>query len=253
MTMFLFIVLTLMIISEAHAFSLTNKLVSQSGTRLQQNTVFIRSHGRLGSVPLMSSTGEDSEKSEPTLPKIDLEKLKMISSKAIQNTKEGEFGTRGEQYFIAQAFLVLCILGGGVPLFGDFLKVLFGPVLLLVGVATLIAGVYEMGESLSPFATPSSNMTLKTQGVFQYVRHPLYAGLLCIAMGGSIVTDSASRVILTLALFFVLTKKAEFEEIEIEKKFPSYKEYRDEVTGRLVPSLVTDNLASFMEKLGTKE
>jgi protein-S-isoprenylcysteine O-methyltransferase Ste14 len=58
---------------------------------------------------------------------------------------------------------------------------------------------------------------------------------------------------LTLALFFVLTKKAEFEEIEIEKKFPSYKEYRDEVTGRLVPSIVTDNLASFMEKLGTKE
>jgi len=248
MTLFLVIGLTIIVITrEAQAFCLTNKLACRSDTRYLPSTVFIRPHPRLGSIVLMSSTEEDPGRLEPTLPKIDLEKLKMISSKAIQNTKEGEFGSRGEQYFIAQAFLVLCILGGGVPILGDLLKVLFGPVLLLVGVVTLIAGVYEMGESLSPFATPSSNMSLKTEGVFQYVRHPLYAGLLCIAMGGSIVTDSASRVILTLALFFVLTKKAEFEEKEIEKKIPTYKDYKNEVTGRFVPSLITDNLASFME------
>jgi len=199
------------------------------------------------------SSNEDQDKL-PSLQNssvnFDLSNFKSFSQRAIENSKEGKFGTRGEQYFIAQAFVVLCILGGGVPFVGDILKFLFGPVLVIAGVVSLGTGVYELGENLTPFATPISNMSLKTDGIFQYVRHPLYAGLLSIAMGGSILSDSASRIILTVVLFFVLTMKAEFEEVEIEKKFPSYKGYKEQVTGRFVPSQLTDALTSLMVKFG---
>ena len=196
------------------------------------------------------SSNEDQNQLDISNVYFDLNKFKSFSQRAIENSKEGKFGTRGEQYFIAQAFVVLCILGGGVPFVGDTLKFLFGPVLVIAGIVSLGTGVYELGDSLTPFATPVSNMSLKTDGIFQYVRHPLYAGLLSIAMGGSILSDSASRIILTVVLFFVLTLKAEFEEVEIEKKFPSYKDYKEQVTGRFIPSQLTDTVTSLLAKLG---
>lgn len=68
------------------------------------------------------------------------------------NVLSGEFGKRGEVYVATQVFLVLCILFGGLPIFGDFLNLLCGPhaVLMAIGVGVCALGFIDMGASCLP-------------------------------------------------------------------------------------------------------
>ena len=43
------------------------------------------------------------------------------------NVLDGDLGTRGEQYAAAQFALLLCILGGGIPVIGDALMLHASP------------------------------------------------------------------------------------------------------------------------------
>ncbi|CAJ1393382.1 unnamed protein product [Effrenium voratum] len=153
------------------------------------------------------------------------------------NVMEGKFGERGEEYVATQAFLLLCIVIGTVPLVGGSLFFLAGPVCVALGGALLAAGVYELQGDLTPWTVPPAEAQLKTGGVYEYVRHPLYGGLLLLCFGLAIVSNSASRLVLTLALYFVLDKKADNEEEVLQKKFSSYGGYASKTKGKLLPDL----------------
>jgi len=133
------------------------------------------------------------------------------------------------------------------------LSFLFGPVLLLLGGGVCLLGVGELGSALSPWPVPAPSTGPKglvTDGlVFQEIRHPIYAGLLCIMFGLSVWTGSAMRLVLTLGLYLLLDIKSEFEEEELCKKFgQEYVQYRADVKGKFVPERVRKVLDRF--KLG---
>eukprot|EP00542_Grammatophora_oceanica_P017068 CAMPEP_0194046430 /NCGR_PEP_ID=MMETSP0009_2-20130614/21098_1 /TAXON_ID=210454 /ORGANISM="Grammatophora oceanica, Strain CCMP 410" /LENGTH=252 /DNA_ID=CAMNT_0038691711 /DNA_START=33 /DNA_END=791 /DNA_ORIENTATION=+ len=150
---------------------------------------------------------------------------------------DGEFGSRGELYVAAQFGLLLCILIGGVPVVGNFLMTLLGPVLLLVGALTILLGVNGLGAALSPWPVPAGNQdSLKTDGVFGQVRHPIYAGLLAATAGLSVTSGSATRLLLTAVLWYVLDVKSNFEEEQLMQKYGSeYSEYQGAVKGKFFP------------------
>jgi len=186
-----------------------------------------------------------------TLPNLDLEGLaKQINLENLtgnidqikENVLDGEFGTRGEAYVAAQGFLVLCIVLGGVPFIGDALKILFGPVLLLIGCVVILKGLTDMGGSLNVWPMPSSkNNDLIISGIFGQIRHPIYSGLVCSMAGFSILTDSATRLILTIVLLYVLDVKSDVEEKGLHEKFgTAYSDYVSAVPGKFFP----DELAS---------
>lgn len=153
------------------------------------------------------------------------------------NTMEGEVGSRGEIYTIAQAFILLCILGGGVPLIGDQLTTLVGPGLFLSGVAVMVLAVSDLGTALTPWPVPPQGDTgLKTQGIYGLIRHPLYAGILASMAGLSIISGSANRLLLTAILLYSLDIKAEYEEQEMTKKYSGYESYKETVTGKFFPA-----------------
>lgn len=150
------------------------------------------------------------------------------------NALNGEFGTRGEAYVAAQVFLVLCILFGGIPILGDVLSLLCGPLLMIAGVGVVALGVVDMGSSLSPWPVPSGD-DLVTDGIYSQMRHPIYAGLLAIMAGFSVVTGSAPRLLLTAALWYLLDLKSDYEEKQLVKEFAEYESYREEVSGKFFP------------------
>lgn len=162
----------------------------------------------------------------------------MDSSDAIrENVLSGTFGQRGEYYVLAQLSLMAFIVVGGIPVLGDLVTVVLGPGLLLTGLATMVLAVQEMGGSLSPWPTTNERTELVTDGVFGSVRHPIYAGLLAALAGLSLVTGSALRLLLTVALWYVLEEKSQYEEEQLHQAFPGkYAAYTQQVPGKFIPS-----------------
>ena len=166
-----------------------------------------------------------------SLSSMDFETLK-------DNLLDGSVGERGEAYAAAQLVLLLCIVGGGIPLVGDALMVLLGPCLMLAGGATILLAIKDLGSNLSPWAVPPKGGKLIQDGIYAQLRHPQYAGILAALAGFSIITGSANRLLLTAVLFYAFNLMADFEEEELQKKFPSYGSYQENVRGKFFP----DNL-----------
>ena len=61
--------------------------------------------------------------------------------------------------------------------------------------------------------------------------------------GLSIVTDSATRMLLTLALYFVLDAKSSYEEKKMVEAYgQEYEEYMTEVEGKFIPPKIMNGL-----------
>lgn len=226
--------------------------------------------GRMGSswlpvrFPIPRSSSEiNDEDEEETKPKnnpftdlitsgwksmeVDFSNIKMMDfGTVLKNLNDDSvaFGDKGEFYFIAQALLVVCIVLGGIPFVGDALSVLLGPVSILGGLGVAALSVLDLGsDSLSPFPATTSTSTLKTTGIYQELRHPMYTGLLLIMLGLAIATDSATRLVLTLVLGYLLEIKSTKEEEFLVQRFPAeYKDYQQTVTEKFFPKTIMKQL-----------
>ena len=165
------------------------------------------------------------------------------------NVFAGEFGQRGELYVVAQVVLGLGVLVGGgdnIPILNTALTIILGPTLLLMGAAVLVLSIQELGAALSPWPTTvvTDKNDLVTDGVlYGQVRHPIYAGLLACCVGLSLITDSATRLLLTAALWYALELKTEFEEEDLKTKFPvEYAKYQQTVPTKFVPRSLLEAL-----------
>ena len=158
----------------------------------------------------------------------------------MDNVFEGNLGERGEQYVIAQFSLLLFIAIGNVPFIGDSIIPLIGPTLVLGGLFVVYKSAADLKNNLSPWPVPtdpnSGRGSLVKDGIYSYVRHPMYTGVLLGMAGLSIVTDSVVRMLLTCALYYVLDIKSEFEEEKLNEIYGSdYVEYKEEVDGKFFP------------------
>ena len=158
------------------------------------------------------------------------------------NLMDGTVGERGETYAVAQLALLGCIIGGGIPLIGNALMLLLGPCLMVAGAATVALSIKDLGNNLSPWAVPPAGGALVQEGIYSVIRHPLYAGLAAFSAGFSILTGSASSLLLTSALFYVFNVVAEKEEEELVKKYPEYDSYSNNVVGRFFPDELAKQL-----------
>lgn len=103
--------------------------------------------------------------------------------------------------------------------------------LLLAAVA---AGTLRRG--LTPSPLPNRHTTLHTGGLYRYVRHPVYSGLLLFAAARVAGSGSLHQLALFAALAGLLTAKAGWEETHLRRRFPGYVAYA-RATPRLVPRL----------------
>jgi protein-S-isoprenylcysteine O-methyltransferase Ste14 len=80
-------------------------------------------------------------------------------------------------------------------------------------------------QSLSPLPQPRKQHKLVTSGMYSYVRHPMYAGLLMASLGLSAITNNECRLALSFLLWWVLEQKVVIEERALGELYPA--EYAD--------------------------
>lgn len=81
------------------------------------------------------------------------------------------------------------------PFHSTVLTNLVGVLLLLGGAAAIPSGVQNLGTSLTQLPVPRKDSQLVTDGAYQYMRHPMYGGLLMASLGLAAVTHDESRLL----------------------------------------------------------
>ncbi len=145
-------------------------------------------------------------------------------------------GKRGEGWFLLQMLLFALILfAPKVPLlpFPLWLRIL-GLVIIAIGGVFGTGGMIALGRNLSPFPKPIEGGTLVTSGVYRWVRHPIYAGLILGTLGWSLWHASLLGIGLSLLLFVFFDLKSRREERWLIEAYPGYGEYRRRVK-KLIP------------------
>lgn len=148
-------------------------------------------------------------------------------------------GARGEGWVIGQFLIGLAIFFSPLVMRSDIPLVLraVGIVLLMLGVIIVALGSLTLGVSLTVFPKPrSNNHTLVTTGIYQFVRHPIYAGAILGAFGWSLLSGSVLAAALSVLVFIWLDLKSRREEKWLGEKYPDYSAYQTRVK-RLVPYL----------------
>jgi protein-S-isoprenylcysteine O-methyltransferase Ste14 len=113
-----------------------------------------------------------------------------------------------------------------------------GRALQIIGVVILMAGAVTLGRSLTALPTPVAGGTLRTRGVYRYVRHPIYSGVMAIVVGGAARSGSVVVAGVTLALVCWLILKARWEERQLARRYTHYPTYAAR-TPRFLPGWPT--------------
>ncbi len=112
----------------------------------------------------------------------------------------------------------------------------FGVVIFILGVFITLVAVLQLNVHLSPFPSPLPGSKLIENGVYKFIRHPIYTGIILVFFGFAIISDSGYRMIISAVLFLLFYYKSLYEEKSLLEKFPSYLEYKNRA-GRFFPSI----------------
>lgn len=101
-----------------------------------------------------------------------------------------------------------------------------GLALAITGAGLILISFINLNNNLTPFPSPKSNSTLITTGVYKYIRHPIYTGILLSAAGYAVYSENTLRLIVCAALLILFLSKAAYEETLLIKKFSDYHDYK---------------------------
>jgi protein-S-isoprenylcysteine O-methyltransferase Ste14 len=102
------------------------------------------------------------------------------------------------------------------------------------GFVILIFSAVTLGKSLTANPVPLKNAVLKTNGLYSLVRHPIYFGVILLAVAVVVQSRSWMHLLFGMALFVLFELKARFEESLLLEHYRDYAAYASKV-GRLLP------------------
>jgi len=105
---------------------------------------------------------------------------------------------------------------------------------VVVGLLIVLLGILSLNVNFSPFPTPKSNASLISHGIYKYIRHPVYAGIIIALLAYALYSFSAFRILITVSLTVVFYFKTNLEEQLLRERFVDYKDYMKR-TGRFFP------------------
>lgn len=113
---------------------------------------------------------------------------------------------------------------------------LAGAALAVGGAALSIAGLASLGRALTPFPRPLDDASLRQTGIYGWVRHPVYSGLVLASFGWALLWLSAAGAATSVVAFFFFDRKSAYEERMLSERFPQYADYAGRVK-KLVPGI----------------
>ena len=144
--------------------------------------------------------------------------------------------TKGNIFVFAQFALLAALLIIPSPQ-GTITSTYVGGVLFIApGLIILYFAVKHLGKSLTTNPVPKANAQLVETGMYKYVRHPIYTGLLLAALGAVVQSMDMNKAYIWAALLIVLNFKAAWEEKLLQATYSNYTDYMKR-TGRFIPKL----------------
>jgi protein-S-isoprenylcysteine O-methyltransferase Ste14 len=108
-------------------------------------------------------------------------------------------------------------------------------ILLFLGIAILVLAFTHLGPALTANPVPRAEAPLQTSGIYSYLRHPIYTGVLAVGLGIAVYRASVMSLIAFGSLVLLLNFKARWEEVFLRTKHSEYLTYMEQVP-RFLPS-----------------
>jgi len=109
-----------------------------------------------------------------------------------------------------------------------------GLILIIVGLIIATISSHQLGSSLTATPVPKNLSTLNTQGIYRYIRHPIYSSIILAALGVVLIRPYLSSLFIYILLIVFFNFKSRFEEKLLSQKFKSYAPYKMH-SGRFLP------------------
>lgn len=139
--------------------------------------------------------------------------------------------------YVTIQFILLIVFFVDVELFEiEILEFDFWLYFALFGFLIIAIAVLQLNTSLSPFPSPKSHTKLVKTGLFKFIRHPIYTGILISIFSISFWLGSGYRLLVCLSILILFYFKSKYEEEKLAEQFTEYKTYQSK-TGRFLPRL----------------
>jgi len=147
------------------------------------------------------------------------------------NLKAKDIAYVGLQLTLFVSFLLdISFLSFRLPVWIDYLLL----PLILIGGGVVLLALLQLKTNLSIFPSPLRGSELITHGLFKYIRHPIYLGILLSAFSLALYLGSGYKLLIAFLLLILFYFKSSYEEKLLLKKFPEYGDYMKR-SGRFLP------------------
>ena len=113
---------------------------------------------------------------------------------------------------------------------------LIGIIFSIGGIIISLASVVALNKNLSAFPTPKKSAELIQSGIYKYIRHPIYSGILFFTFGFSMYSENTLRLLVFFVLLVLFMFKAAYEEKLLQHKFSNYGDYK-KTSGMFLPKI----------------
>jgi protein-S-isoprenylcysteine O-methyltransferase Ste14 len=152
-------------------------------------------------------------------------------------------GDRGEYWVIGQGVLLLvfALIPPNIPSVIDLcssawlytswtLSAIFG----ILAIVFLGRSLSDFGQNITPLPHPRDEGQLVKTGIYGLVRHPMYSGVIYLALAYASWPMSWIHLVGLIVLFVVFDAKSRREEAWLTEKFSDYSNYSNSVK-KLIP------------------
>jgi protein-S-isoprenylcysteine O-methyltransferase Ste14 len=94
----------------------------------------------------------------------------------------------------------------------SLLSLLVGLLLVACAIVMAAAASRRLGSALTPTPVPRAQASLRTDGPYRWVRHPIYSAIILGAIGWVVALGSPATLIVALVLTAFLVAKSRWED-----------------------------------------
>lgn len=103
---------------------------------------------------------------------------------------------------------------------------LIGAIVSLIGGVFILIALLQLNTNLSPFPSPKTNSKLIETGLFKYIRHPIYTGIILLLGGYGIYRSSLFKIGITILLYILFYYKSSYEEKLLQNRYANYSQFK---------------------------
>jgi protein-S-isoprenylcysteine O-methyltransferase Ste14 len=147
----------------------------------------------------------------------------------------------GIGFVVVQAVLLGILFFGPTHLNADASNAQPNNLLLWLGYGIFILGTVialmaaiNLGKNLTPLPRPKENAELIQGGLYRFVRHPIYFGVIVLCLGWGLIQQSTLLWLYAVIIAIFFDIKSRKEEQWLVERFSAYTDYQGRVR-KLIP------------------